>query len=319
MKKFAFTMAEILISLTIVGIVAAITIPALQGNVNEKTWMTQRKTLYTRMAQAISMMPSLNDYGVSDDDEKTISNSALAFVAEGLSKSLRINNICDNDHLIECGIPLTVTTMGGETISFPKKISELNPAFTDSTMNPIIDTKAAAFETLNGENVAIFYNPYCTSIEARVPYAGNPGYVHDEVFHTQNFMCANFVYDLNGAKGPNTFGKDIGFMTALYSTGSVVVAPVPVGKNTTDGLTIFENSRSLCTQREENSRVPNINELIAMTYNSKLLNMTAIDSTQSYWSSSLSGKTYVWIANIKYLIQGQYGKNSTLQVRCVKR
>ena len=38
MKRIAFTMAEILISLTIIGIIAAITLPALQGNINEKVW-----------------------------------------------------------------------------------------------------------------------------------------------------------------------------------------------------------------------------------------------------------------------------------------
>ena len=60
MKKFAFTMAGILISLTIIGIIAAITLPALQGNINEKTWVTQRKALYSRLSQAIALMPSLN-------------------------------------------------------------------------------------------------------------------------------------------------------------------------------------------------------------------------------------------------------------------
>ena len=42
----AFTMAEILLSLTIIGVVAAITLPSLTGNINERTWNTQRKALY---------------------------------------------------------------------------------------------------------------------------------------------------------------------------------------------------------------------------------------------------------------------------------
>ncbi len=59
----AFTMAEILLSLTIIGVVAAITLPSLTGNINERTWNTQRKALYARMTQAISLMPALNGYG----------------------------------------------------------------------------------------------------------------------------------------------------------------------------------------------------------------------------------------------------------------
>ena len=63
MKKIAFTMAEILLSLTIIGVVAAITLPSLMGNINERTWNTQRKALHARMSQAIAMMPQLNGYG----------------------------------------------------------------------------------------------------------------------------------------------------------------------------------------------------------------------------------------------------------------
>ena len=38
----------------------------------------------------------------------------------------------------------------------------------------------------------------------------------------------NFVYDLNGSKGPNTVGKDIGFMSAFYSDKLLLVAPMPL-------------------------------------------------------------------------------------------
>lgn len=43
MHKYGFTMAEILLSLTIIGVVAAITLPSLTGNINKRTWNTQRK------------------------------------------------------------------------------------------------------------------------------------------------------------------------------------------------------------------------------------------------------------------------------------
>ena len=55
-----FTMAEILLSLTIIGVVAAITLPSLTGNINERTWNTQRKALYARFSQAIALLPALN-------------------------------------------------------------------------------------------------------------------------------------------------------------------------------------------------------------------------------------------------------------------
>ena len=66
LKKTAFTMAEILLSLTIIGVVAAITLPSLTGNINERTWNTQRKALYSRMSQAIALMDSIKGYGLGN-------------------------------------------------------------------------------------------------------------------------------------------------------------------------------------------------------------------------------------------------------------
>ena len=53
--------------------------------------------------------------------------------------------------------------------------------------------------------------------------------------YSQPKMCANFVYDLNGIKGPNTFGKDIGAITVLYPTDSNIVAPEPLAPNAING------------------------------------------------------------------------------------
>lgn len=179
-KLYAFTMAEILLSLTIIGVVAAITLPSLTGNINERTWNTQRKALYARFSQSLALMPSLASYGTytpAGTDEGGSSydaedDAAEAFITEGLSKVLKINNICDHEHLEDCGIATSFTNMTGSVKTWPTKLSELNSMFTGSYINNSgtlfentqkdIDTKAAAFETLNGESIAVYYNPFCT-------------------------------------------------------------------------------------------------------------------------------------------------------------
>ena len=213
-KNLGFTMAEILLSLTIIGVVAAITLPSLMANINERTWNTQRKALYARLSQAIAMMPQLNGYGEYEGTNTdgvvsaTKDTAAEAFLTEGLSKVLKINNICDATHLADCGIAASFTNLAGSTISWPTKLSELNSLFTGSYTegatgskyeNPQkdIDTKAAAFETQNGETIALYYNPQCTA-----DVEGNAWH------YSQPKMCANFVYDLNGNKGPNAVGKE---------------------------------------------------------------------------------------------------------------
>ncbi len=94
MELSAFTMAEILLSLTIIGVVAAITLPSLTGNINERTWNTQRKALYARMSQAVALMPSLSGYGTLTEESSSgaddaVDTAAETFITSGLSKVLK--------------------------------------------------------------------------------------------------------------------------------------------------------------------------------------------------------------------------------------
>ena len=82
-QRCAFTMAEILLSLTIIGVVAAITLPSLTGNINERTWNTQRKALYARFSQAIALMPSLNGYGTLTEESSSGAGDAVDTAADG--------------------------------------------------------------------------------------------------------------------------------------------------------------------------------------------------------------------------------------------
>ena len=265
MKKLAFTMAEILLSLTIIGVVAAITLPSLMGNINERTWNTQRKALNARMSQAIAMMPQLNGYGTYIADTKDaagsvtssgIDTAAEAFLTEGLSKVLKINNICDNENLVDCGVPTTLVNHNG-SVSLPTTLAGLQRMFSS-----VVDTKAAAFETQNGESIVVYYNPNCQSD------------LEESSYSALNKTCANFIYDLNGNKGPNTIGKDMGFITALYSTDSVVVAPMYAW--------VSELSA-------DEYRVPNIHEAISFYINELVLFSVNLGSDYMASSSRVSG------------------------------
>ncbi|MBO7672620.1 type II secretion system protein [bacterium] len=54
-QKRAFTMAEILLSLSIIGIVAAITIPSLTGKTSSKQFAATYKKAYSTIAQALTL------------------------------------------------------------------------------------------------------------------------------------------------------------------------------------------------------------------------------------------------------------------------
>ncbi len=321
-KKLGFTMAEILLSLTIIGVVAAITLPSLMANINERTWNTQRKALYARMSQAIAMMPQVGGYGTLTEDESgsvTEDTAAETFLTEGLSKVLKINNICDSEHLADCGVPATYTNLAGSTgLEWPKTIGAWNSQFVNfsfvgsnwggsgidwsySYSQP--NTKAAAFETQNGESIALYYNPNCTN------YRGEGWH------YAQSLMCANFVYDLNGNKGPNTVGKDVGFITALYNSDSNIVAPIPLATDASSSALAQSSASAACTAVNSESRLPNIDELTAMYYNKELLGI----STGKFWSSSVVSTSMAWGQDFPNGQRGVRARNENFSVRCVKR
>ena len=321
-QRCAFTMAEILLSLTIIGVVAAITLPSLTGNINERTWNTQRKALYARFSQAIALMPSLNGYGTLTEEssagaDDAVDTAAETFVTNGLAKVLKINNICDYEHLADCGIPDKITTLKGDTISsFPTSMGGLNSAIISAAWSNYngtgqihsysqLDTKAAAFETANGESIAVFYNPNCmTDLPSGI------------IQHAQHVTCANFVYDLNGTKGPNTVGKDIGFITALKSIDPIVVAPMPLVR---DASTVNQfDASSQCKTMDSESRLPNMYELFSIFINRELVGMTS----GVYWSAQLTAIGNSLYAKYVDIANGHTSGSTrtyTNKVRCIKR
>lgn len=321
MNKQGFTMAEILLSLTIIGVVAAITLPSLTGNINERTWNTQRKALYARMSQAVALMPALNGYGVTDDTGSTENQAAETFITNGLSKVLKVNNICDSEHLNDCGINEKVIGINGSITfeSFPQKLSELNDMLYGgeytysaggaiySDPNAKLDTKTAAFETQNGESIALFYNPNCLPDMQEVNT------------YSQSKVCANFIYDLNGSKGPNTVGKDIGIMTVLYPSDSVVVAPVPSIRDIS-GVKHNEIGKK-CAESDSETRAPNKAELASLFYNKKLLGLS-FAAGACYWASDIveagnPGKARA--INMSHGIWDVHDRTDSRVVRCIKR
>ncbi len=230
-----------------------------------------------------------------------------------MSKVLKINNICDSDHLADCGVPSSFTDLaGGVVSSWPVKLSELNQMFTGTYdagtssiyQNPQshIDTRAAAFETQNGEAITLYYNPFCKSD------------IDGDVLHySQPKMCANFVYDLNGNKGPNSVGKDIGFITALYPTDTNVVAPylLPADVGSISQIA----ASAACTALDEESRLPNRDEASAMFYNRLFLGLMS----GGIWTSSVISPSKAWFQSFTTGDRNPYTRTYSGGVRCVKR
>ncbi len=93
LPKAAFTLAEVLITLGIIGVVAAITMPVLLSNVNSKVKaerVLNIKQKLSKVTDKMAVQSGLMGYDSTD-----------AFVKE-MQKHMKIAKVCDNAHLDNC-------------------------------------------------------------------------------------------------------------------------------------------------------------------------------------------------------------------------
>ncbi len=270
-------------------------------------------------------MPALNGYGElkeasSEGASDAVDTVAETFITAGLSKVLKVNNICDYEHLSDCGIVSALTNLGGVSTPMPTTLYSLHSAFSSVAWSgssfSTLNTKAAAFETQNGESILAFYNQSCRTDYLNEDTLTSAGNVFG--FPEAN-MCVNLIYDLNGSKGPNTAGKDIGVITIFNATDSITVAPMPsstVSANNNSTIEWTGASRA-CTEQDSTSRLPNIDELAAMIINKDIFNITATPHA-TYWSSTVLNSERALTASFNGHRFSDL-KSLKLAARCVKR
>ena len=168
------------------------------------------------------------------------------------------------------------------------------------------NTNAAAFETANGESVVVYYNPTCKADmqETRRLYI-------------QSKICAIFLYDLNGSKGPNTVNKDIGVIGAIYPTDSIVVAPYPHAQNASNSVA-YDAAARACTDQDSEYRMPNRYELMTLFAVKNLVGLGGA----GYNTSSLlqvASENHAWRIVFSAGTMEPHPKSNNYALRCVKR
>lgn len=111
LKKAAFTLAEVLITLGIIGVVAALTLPSLIQNYHEKQRVTQLKKAYSVMQNAFLMAQEeygdVTDWGLTitntgekdDDGNDILDNSGTENVMNILMKYVEKSKIPQNSYI----------------------------------------------------------------------------------------------------------------------------------------------------------------------------------------------------------------------------
>ncbi|MBO5435973.1 type II secretion system protein [bacterium] len=173
-NRFGFTLAEVLITLGIIGVLAAMTIPNLISTYRKKQIEIQAKVTYSTIQQALRFA-AYDDVGyseVADGNNQEMINWFNNF----LGQHLKVEQLCVNK---APGCWHQIYYLNGN------KFGDQNG--TGSNILGFVTSKGARF-IVDGYAEADIKNQFGVNI-------GTSGLV--------------FIYDANGATKPNTVGKDV--------------------------------------------------------------------------------------------------------------
>ena len=224
--KKGFTLAEVLITLGIIGIVAAMTIPTLISNYQQRSWDTASSVFNRRLGEALKVMntnSALAGYATTQD-----------FVNE-LGKNIKIVRTCDSDHLTDC---FTETINTGADPIYTIKLKKSKNLYSVEDYG----TETIGIQFADGVSALIAYNKrfYADSFSSdavRVTGSENQKSVGLDT------KALSILYDVSGSKSPNSYGtgKDVRGINIAIKTGAEILvlgsnySPVDCTNPTADG------------------------------------------------------------------------------------
>lgn len=213
--KQAFTLAEILITLGIIGIVASITIPALVAKYQEFVFKTKWKNLYSKISNAYIM--TRNELEIPDSGEMFSSKEELNTILNEMRSKL---NVKTKIYTTKCGKEADCSYGGGYIDTYKTlRGTKMNPF----TFGGYRDTLARSDRTI-----------WTTSDGATVYFRPNDFY---------NMFIIYVFVDVNGENSaPNVLGKD--FLAMVLTPKGAC----PIGGNCGYRPEYFKNS---CTKDRE--------------------------------------------------------------------
>lgn len=175
----AFTLAEVLITLGIIGIVAQMTIPALMNNVNDLHYKTAYKNTYSILSQAIVSLANDNNgtiKGLCADSDNTCLRNTFA-------NYLKSAQQCSTADMVGKCWATSWTRLNGDAAWSMTGANEAGLNLVNGTF--------LVFES-NKSN--------CDLLDQTI------------------YECAVIEMDINGLSNPNKIGKDIFFIHIMEST-----------------------------------------------------------------------------------------------------
>ena len=196
-KRVAFTLAEVLITLGIIGVVAALTLPALLTNIQSKVRAERSRSVQYKFSLATEKMARLNLIGPYDSTD--------AFVDE-LQKHLKISKRCNASNLRGCWPYDTVDLGNGETWDISKtKTGKQFGINTDDDNDYTSDN--VGIVTADGTPMILSYNKKCKAIDSLEKLSWTT--TDNKPLTNPSASCVAAVYEINGTGKPNKLSNDV--------------------------------------------------------------------------------------------------------------
>lgn len=188
-KRFGFTLAEVLITLGIIGVVAALTIPTLISKYQKQEYVTQLKKAYSQFNEALQLMSKdrdcINDLKCTDiflyaGGDQT---QASQIAGDELVKYFKVVKNCGTEKNLGCFTNKGATNYDG---------SDVRTNFDEWDFQ-------YRFITTDGTAFSLYSTGLCDDVFASNYVTGN-----------MTRLCGYLYIDVNGpTKGPNNMGRDI--------------------------------------------------------------------------------------------------------------
>lgn len=169
-NKKGFTLAEVLITLVIIGIIAAITIPILMQNYKKQKYYTQFMKTYSTLNQAMNM------------------SIAMGTFPSGFNYSEVEGSATNTQAFLDNHIKPYVKSIGSKSC-FGKKSDAPIKDLTGKVMGTACQVQAA----LSASDSLVLSNGAVVAI----------------IGSENHSTCVEMVVDTNGSKGPDVIGRDI--------------------------------------------------------------------------------------------------------------
>ena len=187
-SKKGFTLAEVLITLSIIGVVAALTIPVLTKDFQETQYKVVFKKTFSEISQIFKLEMIDNDNTCRYLHRGIVGDAATSnALAEGLMRNLSVIRYCPAD------------VSAPNVCWYTSPVRYLNNQ-ANLDQNEYAQLIMPAFVLKSGAIVSFVY------------YSDSASQACTDGDHNLNACgISRVAFDVNGSKGPNILGKDVFF------------------------------------------------------------------------------------------------------------